>query len=243
MSKTESIGCYIRHDGVYARVQSVLVQAGFECERFPSENTLSRMLGRRQFNLLIIDIGNHRDDSEDFVSWLNCRTGDSTPVVAFSGTGTPELAALALNAGAEDFFGAAFAPIELIARLRAVIRRHNPRTARRAIALGKFNLDREAGSIRFDDEPVELTPREFTMAWLFFSSPGVFISRGTISASIWSADSEVAGRTIEQHVYKLRKKLMVDGEQVVMIRTAYSQGYRLELCNNAQSSATLSLAS
>ena len=47
---------------------------------------------------------------------------------------------------------------------------------------------------------------------------------------IWSADSEVAGRTIEQHVYKLRKKLQVGDEKVVMIRTAYSQGYRLELC-------------
>jgi DNA-binding response OmpR family regulator len=228
MSKTESIGCYVRGDGLYVRLHAILVQAGFDCERFPSENSLSRMLGRRQFNLLIIDIGDHLDDSEDFVSWLNCRTGDSTPVMALSGAGAPELAALALNAGAEDFLAAPFAAVEVIARIRAVIRRHSPRAARRAIALGRFSLDREASSILYDGDPVELTPREFTMAWLFFSSPGVFISRGTIGASIWSADSEVAGRTIEQHVYKLRKKLLLGPERGVIIRTSYSQGYRLE---------------
>ncbi|MFB9241724.1 response regulator transcription factor [Massilia antarctica] len=227
LNNSESIGCYVRSDGLFARLQTLLQQSGFGCERFASENSLSRMLSRRGFTLLLIDIGNHRDDSEDFVSWLNCRTGNSTPVIALS-QGTPEMAALALNAGADDFIGAHFEAVEAIARIRAVIRRHRPNSVRRTIALGKFTLDREAASAAYDGETVELTPREFTMAWLFFSSPGVFISRGTIGASIWSADSEVAGRTIEQHVYKLRKKLQFGVERGVIIRTSYSQGYRLE---------------
>jgi DNA-binding response OmpR family regulator len=227
LNKSESIGCYVRSDSLFAKLQATLQQAGFSCERFASENSLSRMLSRREFALLMIDIGNHRDDSEDFVSWLNCRTGNSTPVIAMS-QGTPEMAALALNAGADDFIGAQFEAVEAIARIRAVIRRHHPNTVRRTITLGKFTLDREAASAAYDGAVVELTPREFTMAWLFFSSPGVFISRGTIGASIWSADSEVAGRTIEQHVYKLRKKLQFGVERRVIIRTSYSQGYRLE---------------
>jgi len=57
----------------------------------------------------------------------------------------------------------------------------------------------------------------------------VYISRETIGMSLWSSDSEVAGRTIEQHVYKLRKKLQLGTERGVSIRTAYGQGYRLEL--------------
>ena len=55
----------------------------------------------------------------------------------------------------------------------------------------------------------------------------------TIGTSIWSADSEVAGRTIEQHVYKLRKKLQLGPERGAIIRTAYSKGYRLELAAEA----------
>lgn len=227
LNKSGSIGCYVRSDSLFAKLQSTLQGAGFSCERFASENSLSRMLSRREFVLLMIDIGNHRDDSEDFVSWLNCRTGNSTPVIALS-HGTPEMAALALNAGADDFIGAQFEAVEAIARVRAVIRRHHPNMARRTIALGKFTLDRDAASAAYDGVPVELTPREFTMAWLFFSSPGVFISRSTMGASIWSADSEVAGRTIEQHIYKLRKKLQLGADRRVIIRTSYSQGYRLE---------------
>jgi DNA-binding response OmpR family regulator len=192
------------------------------------------MLGRRQFNLLIIDMGHHHDDCEDFISWLNCRTGDSTPVIALSGAAAPELAALALNAGADEFLSAPLASVEVVARIRAVLRRHNPHQLRRVITLRKFTLDRDTSSIHYDGTPVDLTPREFTMAWLFFSSPGVFISRSTISTSIWSADSEVAGRTIEQHVYKLRKKLQLGMERNVIIRTSYSQGYRLEVSGQSQ---------
>jgi DNA-binding response OmpR family regulator len=228
MGTMDCIGCYVRHDGLYARLQLVLAQAGYECERFASENALSRMLARRNFDLLIIDIGNHIDDSADFVSWLNCRTGDSTPVVALSSSVSAELAALALNAGADDYLHGQFEAVEALARIRAVIRRHRPANARRTIRIGEFTLDREASSIAYDGSAIELTPREFTMAWLFFSSPGVFISRSTIGTSIWSADSDVAGRTIEQHVYKLRKKLQLGPERKVIIRTSYSQGYRLE---------------
>jgi DNA-binding response OmpR family regulator len=227
LNQSESIGCYVRSDSLFARLQAILRLGGFSCERFASENSLSRMLGRREFVLLLIDIGKHRDDSEDFVSWLNCRTGNSTPVIALS-QGAPEMATLALGAGADDYIGPQCEAEEAIARMRAVIRRYRPDTQRRTITLGKFTLDREAASAAYDGTLVELTPREFTMAWLFFSTPGAFISRGTIGASIWSADSEVAGRTIEQHVYKLRKKLQFGVERRVIIRTSYSQGYRLE---------------
>ncbi len=223
------IGCYIRLDGVYSKLQASLLQAGFQCERFASENSLSRALGRRHFDLLIIDIGEHLNDSEGFVSWLNCRSGDHTPVIALSGSSLPELVATALNAGADDFFHTQCDPIEAVARVRALLRRTSPRKARRLIALGQFALDRDTSTIRFAGAAIELTPREFGMAWLFFSSPGTFISRTTIGASLWSADSEVAGRTIEQHVYKLRKKLLLGAERGVIIRTSYSMGYRLEL--------------
>lgn len=228
MSALDCIGCYVRHEALYAKLKPVLVQAGFECERFATENALSRMLGRRNFELLIIDIGSHLDESADFVSWLNCRTGDSTPVIALSSSDSPDLAALALNAGADDYLHGQFEAVEAIARIRAVIRRHRPTAARRTIRLGAFVLDRDASTVVFEGETIELTPREFMMGWLFFSSPGVFISRSTISTSIWSADSDVAGRTIEQHVYKLRKKLALGPERRVIIRTSYSQGYRLE---------------
>jgi DNA-binding response OmpR family regulator len=67
------------------------------------------------------------------------------------------------------------------------------------------------------------------MAWLFFSSPGVYFSRNTISIAIWGVNRDIANRTIEQHVYKLRKKLKLGVERGLIIRADYTQGYRLEL--------------
>jgi len=223
------IGCYIRNDAVYAKIKIMLTQAGFDYERFTSENALLRVIGRRSFEIIMIDIGTSIRDAEWFFSWINCRSGDHTPVIAISAANNPEFAALALDSGADDFLYSQFEPLEAMARIRAAMRRHAPRNSGRSISLEGFTLDREASKIYDRGAAVELTPREFTMAWLFFSSPGVYISRSTIGSTIWSADGEIAGRTIEQHVYKLRKKLQLGAERGVTIRTAYSQGYRLEV--------------
>lgn len=225
------IACYIRNPAVADHVRLVLQRAGFEATLFPTDAALLRTVRRSAFELILIDIGAEPRDDNSILSWLNMRTGDKTPVLILSPVRSPDLAALALNSGADDFLNRPFEAVELTARINALRRRCAPPNARRSLSFAGYVLDRDSGRFAFGDQVIELTPREFSMAWLFFSSPGIYISRETIGAVIWSADSEVAGRTIEQHVYKLRKKLQVGDERVVMIRTAYTQGYRLELCD------------
>ncbi len=190
---------------------------------------LFRALRRQSFDLILIDFAVAPDDNDGILSWLTCRSGDHTPVLGLSPVRSAEVTALVLNCGADDMLARPFEPVELLARVHALMRRSNRRNVRRMIELAGFTLDRETSKFAYRGTPIELTPREFSMAWMFFSSPGIYISRETIGVSIWSADSEVAGRTIEQHVYKLRKKLQLGSERGVIIRTAYSQGYRLEL--------------
>jgi DNA-binding response OmpR family regulator len=227
------IACYIRNPAVFENVRSILERGGFECLHFDTEAGLLRNVRRNVVNLILIDLGTEARDDDGILAWLNLRIGDRTPVLIMSAMRDAELAALTLNSGADDFIVRPVEPVELLARVNALMRRCMPAQARRSIELAGFNLDRETSKCTFDRAPVELTPREFSMAWLLFSSPGIYISRNTIGAVIWGADSEVAGRTIEQHVYKLRKKLQTHAEQAVMIRTAYTQGYRLEV-NAAQ---------
>lgn len=229
-----SIACYIRSDSVSELVQVSFKRAGFDCERLFSDIALFRLIRRRNFDLILVEIGAAMPDGENIFSWMNCRLGESTPVMVLSSTQNPELAAHALDSGADDYVLMPMDPIEFVARVRAILRRTNRRVERRMIEVMEFSIDREARSFAYRGVPIELTPREFTMAWLFFSSPWVYISRETIGNSIWGVDSEIAGRTIEQHVYKLRKKLQLGPERGVMIRTAYSQGYRLEVCGENQ---------
>jgi DNA-binding response OmpR family regulator len=225
-----TIACYVRNDTVFEQVRIALGRSGFNAERFSTETVLLRAIRRRDFNFILVDVGGESQDSESIFSWLKCRSGDSTPVLILSSVSNADFVAHALNSGADEFVCRPFESVELIARMQAVLRRVNRRQIRRSIDLAGFSVDREASTFSYQGVPIELTPREFTMAWLFFSSPGVYISRETIGTAIWGTDSEIAGRTIEQHVYKLRKKLQLGLDRGVMIRTAYSQGYRLELC-------------
>ena len=225
-----SIACYISDDAISRNVQQILTQAGFECECFKSETALLRTLRHRNFDLILAYTNIAPPTEERVFSWLNCRTGESTPVVLLSPRPSPDRVAFALDAGADDFIATPFDPIELIARLHAVLRRCNRRNPHRAVELQGFSLDRETNRILDQGVELELTPREFTMAWLFFSSPGIYFSRETISIAVWGVESEITNRTIEQHIYKLRKKLQLCRERGVIIRTSYSQGYRLEQC-------------
>jgi len=233
------IACCTRHDKVFHYVQDALAPSHIECEHFVSESALLRTLRRRTFDLIVVDSDNQLPSDAPVFSWLNCRTDESTPVVLLSSTHREGQLAFALDAGADDFVVNAFDSVELVARLQAVLRRYRPKTARRSIEVGGFSLDRESRRLLDNGVSIPLTSREFTMAWLLFSSPGMYFSRDAISVSIWGVDSDVASRTIEQHVYKLRKKLQLSEERGVIIRTAYTHGYRLEICTQTVAPALL----
>jgi DNA-binding response OmpR family regulator len=229
-----NIACLIRNASVLELVRTTLRRTGFVCTPYPSDTVLFRALRRQSVDLILIDFAIGPEDDDSILSWLNCRTGDLTPVLGLSAVHNAQLTALVLNCGADDLLARPFEPIELVARIHALIRRSTRSNVRRTIELAGFSLDRETSKLAYCGTPIEVTPREFSMAWMFFSSPGIYVSRETIGSSVWSTDSEVAGRTIEQHVYKLRKKLQLGPERGVIIRTAYSQGYRLELTEQKQ---------
>lgn len=227
-----NIACHIHNDGLYEQVQGTLARTGLKCDRFPSDTALIRALRQRSFGAIVVDIAAGLQDQESIFTWLNCRSDDSTPVVVLSPVYSADLLAMTLAAGADDFLAKSFEPAELIARINALMRRCNRRNMRRVIELGGYVLDREASSITYRGEPIVVTTREFTIAWLFFSAPGVYVSRQTIGNAIWGVQGDIVGRTIEQHVYKLRKKLQTGPDRGVLIRTAYTKGYRLELTND-----------
>jgi len=216
-------------NAAFNQMHRLLTQVGFTCEHFSSDQVLIRTLRRRNFDLICFDVGVGLSENDSFFSWLNCRSGDKTPIVVISSSRSAEMAATALDSGADDFIARPFESVEVVARLHAILRRCGRTEVRRTIERAGFKLDKETRTFYDRGEPVELTPREFTMAWLFFSTPGVYISRESLSVAIWGVGSDITARTIEQHIYKLRKKLHLCPERGAILRTAYTQGYRLEI--------------
>lgn len=227
-----NIACYLHTAWLNESIRNFLAVSGFHCEKVASNIALSRALLNKQFDLLLIEDGGAPSEREKLISWIECRYGESTPFIVLSEQRNGEFAAQVLDAGAEDHVYLPLEGIELVARLNAICRRLKLKSQSRKICLGEFIVDADSRIFCYQGQEIELTPREFTMAWMFFSKPGVYISRETIGNAIWGVDSDIAGRTIEQHVYKLRKKLQLNAERGVLIRTAYSQGYRLELCSS-----------
>ncbi len=84
-------------------------------------------------------------------------------------------------------------------------------------------------------QTIDLTPREFAVAWILFSRCGEYVSRRQMAGAVWSSSDDIVGRTLEQHIYKLRKKLELNGTRGVQLRAVYARGYQLDVADVATS--------
>jgi DNA-binding response OmpR family regulator len=138
--------------------------------------------------------------------------------------------ARALNAGADEFISRPCEPAVFIVRVRRLLRRPSP-AAPPMIDVRGFTLNKTKATLLDRGVPVELTPRQFALAWLFFSSIGRMVSHHAIGTAIWGTGTSEVKHSIEQHIYKLRRKLRLGAARGVQIACAYTAGYYLERCD------------
>jgi len=199
------------------------------CELFPCESTLIRATLQRQFDVIVLDGDPRRESRRSLMKWVQCRT-TSAKVLLLSDEMRPEAIANALACGIDELLVRPYSARELITRVQVTVQRaRQARSEQDVIEVAGYRLQRSSGTLWHAGLRIDLTPRQFLMAWIFFSSPGVLLVRETLAMAVWGAHSDIAARTIEQHVYTLRKKLGMGARSGVCIRTAYARGYRLEV--------------
>ena len=133
-----------------------------------------------------------------------------------------------LDTGADDYLTKPFSMTELIARIRAVLRRIRPGLADDRVGHGDIIIDRVAHRVRRSGKEVHLGPTEFRLLDHFMRHPGRVFSREQLLDAVWGSDVYVEARTVDVHVGRLRKALNVEGT-VNPIRTVRSAGYSLDL--------------
>jgi two-component system, OmpR family, phosphate regulon response regulator PhoB len=132
-----------------------------------------------------------------------------------------------LDAGADDYVSKPFSPTELVARIRAVLRRIRPALADEALSYADIVMDLVAHRVTRASKPVHLGPTEFRLLRHFMEHPGRVFSREQLLDAVWGKDVYVEARTVDVHIRRLR--IALNGEsQADLIRTVRAAGYALD---------------
>lgn len=149
------------------------------------------------------------------------------PVIMLTARGEEGDRVRGLDSGADDYIVKPFSPNELIARLRAVIRRARPASNAETLRFSDLALDLSAHKISRDGKPIHLGPTEFRLLRYLMERPGRVFSREQLLDAVWGRDAEVELRTVDVHIRRLRKALNGGGRTDV-IRTVRAAGYALD---------------
>jgi two-component system response regulator ResD len=154
----------------------------------------------------------------------------SVPIIIVSARGDESDRIAGLEAGADDYLGKPFSPRELVARVRAVLRRltpQSPSSSAPALTAGTITVDPRARSVTVAGRAVELRPREFDLLAFLMSRPGEAVQRETLLEQVWGY-SFGGTATVSVHVRRLREKVEADPANPRHIKTVWSVGYRFD---------------
>jgi two-component system phosphate regulon response regulator PhoB len=149
------------------------------------------------------------------------------PIIMLTARGEEADRVRGLDTGADDYVTKPFSPSELMARMRALLRRARPSTAHETLTCGDVVMDLAAHKVWRNGRYVKLGPTEFRLLRYFLEHSGRVLSREHLLDAVWGRDIYVEERTVDVHIRRLRKALNENGE-IDPIRTVRSAGYALE---------------
>jgi len=177
-------------------------------------------LGRHQVRIVILDIRLPGIDGFDVARLV--RTRSDVPILMLTARDEEPDRVAGLELGADDYLTKPFSPRELVARMKAVLRRTDGRSAEDVLTLADVELNRNAREVAVDGQPVDLTTKEFDLLATLLENPGIVVSRDQLLDRVWGMTYPGGTRTVDVHVAQLRRKLGVPE----LIRTVRGAGYK-----------------
>jgi two-component system, OmpR family, alkaline phosphatase synthesis response regulator PhoP len=179
-----------------------------------------RVLSREPVRLVVLDLALPDMDGLDVCRQI--RTRSSVPVVMLTARDESPDRLAGLAAGADDYMGKPFSPLELVARMKAVLRRAEPGGDEQLLVLDDVVLQRGGREVTVAGELIELRPKEFDLLAYLIENRGIVVSRDLLLERVWGFEYAGGTRTVDVHVAQLRRKLRRPG----LIRTIRGAGYK-----------------
>ena len=204
-----------------------LQQTGYEAAGFVDGAALWQALEKEKPDLLLLDVMLPGQDGVEILKQLrSAAETEKLPVIMATAKGTEYDKVQSLDLGADDYLVKPFGMMEMVSRVKAVLRRTSDGGVKHLLQADGLVLNLDEHTVRADQQKVLLTYKEYELLKLFLSNPGMAFTRQQLFDSVWGTEYVGETRTVDMHIRTLRQKLGAYGR---MIETVRGVGYRFEV--------------
>ena len=205
-------------------VRDFLVKSNYDViEAGDGEEALDRFFANKDIALIVLDVMMPKLDG-----WQVCkeiRSYSKVPIIMLTARTDEQDELHGFQMGVDEYISKPFSPKILVARIEAILRRTNQLNEEETLYCGGIKINKAAHQVMIDNQPVDLSYKEFELLTYFVENKGIALSREKILNNVWNYDYFGDARTIDTHVKKLRSKM---GEKGDLIKTIWGMGYKLE---------------
>lgn len=217
----------IEDEGAIAEiVVDYLKRDGFDTEHRVDGNEVQSLIATGRFALILLDV--MLPGADGFELCRAIRKVSAIPIIMMTARVEEIDRLIGLELGADDYICKPFSPREVVARVKAVLRRHSPGESLKQADSLPLEIDQDSFVLRLYGKKIDLTPSEFKLVAALGAKPGRVWSRAQL-LDVFLGEKDVFDRTIDSHIKNIRKKIAQHFPDLDLIQSVYGIGYRLEL--------------
>lgn len=217
--------CVEDDESIRQLIVYALENGGFESEGFEDGDEFFSRISSSIPDLILLDIMLPGDDGLKILEKLKSNsTLKDIPVIMLTAKTSEYDKVKGLDMGADDYISKPFGVMELISRVKAVLRRTNTSSTSNILTLNDISINYEKRTITSDGKTINLTYKEFELLYLLLKNKDIVLTREMLMEQVWGFDFEGETRTVDVHIATLRQKL---GEQGQLIQTIRNVGYKV----------------
>lgn len=210
-------------------IVSLVKAVGHDCHAFRNAEDFMRNFSRETYDLVILDwMLREGGSGVEVAKWIRRSQRSAVPILFVTGRAEEEDIVEGLASGADDYVLKPVRVGEVMARIRALLRRAYQDGAAREYNWGDFRFDAATHTVHRTGQDIVLKQKEFELGLILFRNSGRLLSRSYLLEVVWGIKGAVASRTLDTHISRIRAKLSLRADSGYRLTSVYSYGYRLE---------------